>query len=51
VREVYLESSRREPARFVVIDARLSREEVEAQVTAAVDKLLGERGMRTGRTP
>jgi dTMP kinase len=51
VREVYLELSRREPARFVVIDARLSREEVEAQVTAAVDELLGERGMRTGRTP
>jgi hypothetical protein len=35
----------------VVIDARLSREEIETQVMAAVDELLGERGMRTGRTP
>ena len=51
VREVYLESARREPARFVVIDARLSREEIEAGVTAVVEKLLGERGMRTGMTP
>ncbi len=51
VREVYLESARREPARFVVIDARLSREEIEAGVTAVVERLLGERGMRTGRTP
>ncbi|MCK4409776.1 MAG: dTMP kinase [Candidatus Eisenbacteria sp.] len=51
VREHYLQSSEREPERFVVIDARLPREEIEAQVGAAVDELLGERGTRTGRTP
>ena len=41
VREAYLQSSRREPGRFVVIDARLSREEVEAQI-ASVEKILDE---------
>jgi dTMP kinase len=51
VREAYLESSQREPERFVVIDARLSRDEVEAQVTAVVDELIAERGIPTGRTP
>jgi dTMP kinase len=51
VREAYLQSSRREPERFVVIDARLSREEIGAQVGAAVDRLLEERGLPTGRTP
>ena len=51
VREAYLHLSGREPERFVVIDARLSREEIEKQVGAAVDELLGERDMRTGRTP
>jgi len=51
VREAYLQLSGRDLERFVVIDARLSREEIEAQVGAAVDELLEERGMRTGRTP
>ncbi|MCK4299084.1 MAG: dTMP kinase, partial [Planctomycetes bacterium] len=51
VREAYLQLPGREPERFVVIDARLSREEIEKQIGAAVDELLAERGMRTGRTP
>lgn len=51
VREAYLQSSRREPDRFVVIDARLSREEIEARVNAAVDALLESRKLSTGRTP
>ena len=40
VREAYIQSSRQEPHRFVVIDARLSREEIEARVNSSVDALL-----------
>ena len=51
VREAYLELSRREPDRFVVIDAGLPREDIAALIAAAVDGLLEERGLSTGRTP
>jgi dTMP kinase len=51
VREAYLEASRREPGRFVVIDAGLSREVIAEQVNAAVDALLEAKGYTTGRTP
>ena len=47
VREAYLEIARAEPERFVVIDARLPREEIEPLVISKIDELL-ERG-RTGR--
>jgi dTMP kinase len=51
VREAYLRSAEREPERFVVIDARLSREEIEATVNAVVDRLLEDSDITTGRTP
>lgn len=50
VREAYLQSAKREPGRFVVIDARLPREEIETQISAVVEGLLKERGLPTGRT-
>jgi len=49
VREAYLETAGREPDRFVVIDAELSVEEIQSNVREAVGRLLGHRGMKTGR--
>jgi dTMP kinase len=49
VREAYLRSAEREPQRFIVIDARLSREEIEAKVTAVVDRLLEGADITRGR--
>ena len=46
VREAYLEIAAREPERFVVIDARLDREEIAARVGRRVDELLEEQGLR-----
>lgn len=43
VREAYLECAAREPDRFVVIDASLSPKEIEAQITAEVERLLAGR--------
>jgi dTMP kinase len=51
VREAYLRSAEKEPERFVIIDARLSREEIEGKVTAVVDELLKDVDITTGRTP
>lgn len=50
VRETYLEASRREPGRFVVIDAGLPRERITDLVTHRVDELLSARGLNRGRT-
>jgi dTMP kinase len=51
VREAYLRAAAREPERFVVIDARLSREDIERKVAAVVDELLQDADITTGRTP
>jgi dTMP kinase len=51
VRETYLRSAEDEPGRFVVIDAGLSRDEIEARVTSVVDGLLTNAGIEPGRTP
>mgnify|MGYP002654856711 FL=1 len=41
VRACYLELAAAEPDRFLVVDARLSVEEIQAQIRARVDELLG----------
>jgi dTMP kinase len=41
VRACYLELAAAEPDRFLVVDARLSVDEIQAQIRARVDELLG----------
>ena len=41
VRASYLELAAAEPERFLVVDARLSVEEIQSQIRARVDELLG----------
>jgi dTMP kinase len=41
VRACYLELAAAEPERFLVVDARLSVDEIQAQIRARVDELLG----------
>jgi dTMP kinase len=48
VRAGFLELAREEPARFVVIDGSLPREDVHAALVAAVRRLLRGRGWPTG---
>jgi dTMP kinase len=43
VRAAYLEAAEREPARFVVVDGRRPRSEIESIVASKVDELLSER--------
>lgn len=51
VRLAYLDIARREPDRFVVIDAALPRERIEGIVAARVDELLERLHRDTGRQP
>ena len=41
VRACYLELAAAEPERFLVVDARLTVEEIQSQIRARVDELLG----------
>lgn len=43
VRAAYLAAAEREPARFIVVDARRTREELASQVVGRVDELLESR--------
>jgi dTMP kinase len=48
VRAGFLELAREEPARFVVVDGGLPREDVHAALVVAVRRMLRERGWPTG---
>ena len=45
VRAAYLEAAEREPARFVVIDARRDPDDIARLVAARTDELLRSRGL------